>query len=228
VFIRSQDIRTDSLRLDDVARVTPPPSSEGARTRVHRGDLLVTITGANVARAALVDCDLVEAYVSQHVGMVRMVDSQLGPFIHIYATAPSGGRRVLLKVAYGAGKPGLNLDNLRELAVPLAPIAEQAAIVEAVEDQLSVIHHLEADILMKLKSARALRQSLFRDAFTGRLVPQNSNDEPAGELLKRIGTGREERARHAAKAKHATKEDRTKNKASHRPSVPKIRDARLP
>lgn len=203
IFVRSQDIKTDRLILADVAHVTPPESSEGARTRLHRGDLLVTITGANVAKAALVDCEIDEAYVSQHVGMTRFVDVKIGPFIHVYVTASSGGRKLLLKVAYGAGKPGLNLDNLRELPVPLPPLAEQAAIVEAVEAQLSVIDHLEADLEAKLKSAQALRQSILRDAFEGKLVPQDPDDEPAAELLKRIAAARAERATTAAKAAKA-------------------------
>lgn len=195
VFVRSQDIRTDRLVLADVAHVALPSSSEGARTRLHFGDLLVTITGANVAKAALVDCELEEAYVSQHVGMARFIEPAVGQFVHAYTTTPSGGRRVLLKAAYGAGKPGLNLDNLRELLIPLPSLAEQHVIVEAVEDQLSIIDHLERDLDARLKSAQFLRQSILRHAFTGQLVPQDPNDEPASELLKRIAAEREERAR---------------------------------
>lgn len=90
----------------------------------------------------------------------------------------------------------------RELHVPLPPLSEQEAIVEAVEDQLSVIDHIEADLGTKLKTARALRQSILRHAFTGHLVPQDPNDEPASDLLKRIAAEREERARQALAAKH--------------------------
>ena len=80
--------------------------------------------------------------------------------------------------------------------VLLPPFSEQDAIVEVVDDQLSVIEHSEADLDTKLKSAQALRQSILRNAFTGQLVPQDPNDEPASELVKRIAT---ERAAAAAK-----------------------------
>lgn len=88
---------------------------------------------------------------------------------------------------------------------PLPPLAEQEAIVEAVEDQLSIADHLEADIDAKLKSAQALRQSILRHAFTGRLVPQDPNDEPASELLKRIAAEREAQAGNAAVGRRGQK-----------------------
>ncbi|MGH8570707.1 MAG: hypothetical protein ACREXU_22555 [Gammaproteobacteria bacterium] len=61
-----------------------------------------------------------------------------------------------------------------------------------------MIDHLEADLDAKLKSAQGLRQAILRHAFTGRLVPQDANDEPAAELLKRIAAERESRARVSA------------------------------
>ena len=83
---------------------------------------------------------------------------------------------------------------LDEFLFPLPPLPEQEAIVEIVDRQLSVIERLEAEIDSKLKKVQGLRQAILRHAFTGRLVPQNPNDEPASELLKRIAAEREARA----------------------------------
>ena len=94
---------------------------------------------------------------------------------------------------------------LDDFVFPLPPLREQEAIVEAVEDQLSVIDHIEADINARLKSARSLRQAILRHAFTGQLVPQDPNDEPASELLKRIAAEREARAREAVTARLGSK-----------------------
>ncbi len=54
LFIRAQDIKTDSLNLQTIARVSIPNNAEGTRTAVTKGDILITITGANVTKSALV------------------------------------------------------------------------------------------------------------------------------------------------------------------------------
>ena len=84
--------------------------------------------------------------------------------------------------------------------------------MEAVEDQLSVIDHLEADLETRLRSSTGLRQSILRHAFTGRLVPQDPSDETASELLKRIAAEREERDRQAQAEKQAKPKTKTPRK----------------
>jgi type I restriction enzyme S subunit len=110
----------------------------------------------------------------------------------------------------GINDSGVSLTHKKigEIRIPLPPLAEQSVIVEAVEDQLSVIEHLEGDLEAKFKSSQALRQSILRRAFTGELVPQDPNDEPASELLKSIVIERKERARLAGAAKQANPRDR--------------------
>ena len=65
------------LNLDDIAFVKPPARAEGLRTKVRQHDLLITITGANVTKTALVEKAMGDAYVSQHVALVRLVDARL-------------------------------------------------------------------------------------------------------------------------------------------------------
>ncbi len=192
-FIRSQNINKDRLDLTDIAFVNPPSSAEGARTRVQKEDLLLTITGANVGKAARVDVDIDEAYVSQHVSLLRMIETKLADYLHVFLTSSAGGRGQLDKEAYGAGKPGLNLQQVAAVAVPLPSMSEISTLIEAVATYLKSANDQETAITTSLKQSAAQRKNILKTAFSGQLVPQDPNDEPAAVLLERIRAERAER-----------------------------------
>lgn len=199
VFIRSQDINKDWLDLSDVAFVNPPQSSEGTRTRVQRNDLLLTITGANVGKAAHVNIELEEAYVSQHVALIRPIQTSISTFLHMFLTAFAGGRGQLDKEAYGAGKPGLNLEQIGAVTVPLPPSQEVSVLIEALVTQLSEAEKQVQFINYAIVRSMAQRKNILKAAFSGQLVSQDPNDEPASVLLECI------RAERLSKAQTNTK-----------------------
>jgi type I restriction enzyme, S subunit len=194
LFIRAQDINTDKLVLTDVAHVKPPAGAEGARTRVCVGDLLVTITGANVSKAALVTESVGDAYVSQHVALVRPLLQELAPWLHLWTISPAHGRAQLLEAAYGEGKPGLNLDNVRSMAVALPPVDEQCEIVRRVEALLRVADLIGQAVAQGTVRTQGITQAVLAKAFRGELVPteaelarhEGRDYEPASVLLERI------------------------------------------
>jgi len=204
LFIRAHDIKTDSLRLETAAHVDLSGVTEGKRTRVQQCDILVTITGANVTKTALVRQALPESYVSQHVGLIRLFSPSFAPYLHLWIINPAHGRAKLERDAYGAGKPGLNLDSLRDLPVELPPLAEQHRIVAEVERRLSIVDEMEASVAASLARAERLRQAVLRKAFAGELVPQDPTDEPAAVLLERI------RAERASTPTYTTRAGRRK------------------
>ena len=124
-FIRAQNLKYDRLDLADMAFVDLPDKSEGMRTRVQIGDLLITITGANVTKTAFVTSDIGTAYVSQHVALARPIEGSNTEFLHWYLVSEAAGRKQLTASAYGAGKPGLNLENIRSVNIPLPRACHQ-------------------------------------------------------------------------------------------------------
>ena len=103
---------------------------------------------------------------------------------------------VTRQIGSGNNQPALNKSRFQEIVFPLPPLAEQRRIVAEVERRLSVIQQAEATVETSLKRAERLRQSILKQAFSGKLVPQDRNDEPASALLERIRVERE--ASHAA------------------------------
>ena len=77
-------------------------------------------------------------------------------------------------------------NQLKNFEIPLPPLLEQQVIVSEVERRLSVADEVEKTVAAELKRAEQLRQSILKQAFSGGLVPQDSNNEPASVLLERI------------------------------------------
>ena len=107
------------------------------------------------------------------------------------------------QVAHGIGMPRysettirhLTLEKIKAVPLPLAPANEQRRIARMVTAQRELTDHASGTITMSQRNAFALRQSVLKRAFEGRLVPQDPADEPASVLLERRAEREAERKR---------------------------------
>ncbi|MBL1146179.1 MAG: restriction endonuclease [Proteobacteria bacterium] len=112
-----------------------------------------------------------------------MVDSQyLNLFLNSHIAKQYGNR---VKTD-GVNQSNINGEKLINYPFPYCTLEEQKQVVAILDERLSVIDQTENDILYQLQKAEALRQSILKRAFSGKLVAQNPNDEPASVLLERI------------------------------------------
>jgi type I restriction enzyme S subunit len=84
----------------------------------------------------------------------------------------------------------INMGMLRAFPVPLGPTIEQAQILAALDTQIDALNEQERFVELGLKQAAAQRKNILKAAFSGQLVPQDPNDEPATALLERIRADR--------------------------------------
>jgi type I restriction enzyme S subunit len=164
LFIRAQNIKTDRLSLADQAFVNLPNKTEGLRAKVAKGDILVTITGSNLAKTALVEEEFKEAYVSQHIALTRPVEPNLGRWLHQQLTTDHGSRRTLLGYSKG-DKPGLNLPNVRSVPVPIPPLEEQQIILDRVEGLMEYCTALKKEIAISRTYTEKVMEAALGEAF---------------------------------------------------------------
>ena len=130
--------------------------------------------------------------------IIRARSLQCDPkYLDIYWNSPLGQQRVMEVAASTSGLYTLSVSKVTVIPVPIPPLSEQAVIVEAVEDAMSLVE--AADTAARNSNIRAsrLRQSILKNAFEGKLVEQNPTDEPASVLLDRIRAERERRPAHS-------------------------------
>lgn len=168
-FVRIGNLTRDRIRIDlsDIQFVDLPDDAEGKRTQLQPNDVMVSIT-ADLGSIGLVPDDIGEAYVNQHIAMVRFLNPVQGEFMAWYLRSDYG-QKDLLKNKRGGGKLGLGLDDIRDSRVPVISDAEAIKIVENIEARLSVCDSIEKTVDTALRQAEAMRQSILKQAFEGSL-----------------------------------------------------------
>ena len=114
----------------------------------------------------------------------------------------------LRAINQGAAQPNLNTSLIEATFIPLCSKKEMKIVARDIERSLSVCDQLIADIDIELMKSVTLRQSILKRAFSGQLVEQDPNDEPASVLLDRI------RAERKLAAKNNHSENTKKRKAT--------------
>lgn len=128
---------------------------------------------------------LIEATTNQAIAAIVLEGSSavLRGFLKWFLTKNYEEMRL---TASGGVQPNLNLGIIERMAIPLCTTAEAEILSLLLDEKFSQIDKVDAEITEQLDKAEALRQSILNKAFLGKLVPQETSDEPASELLKRI------------------------------------------
>ena len=190
-YLRAANVTWDGLDLSDVKEMDFSPK-EFDTYRLRRGDILLAEASGSadeVGKPAVWDGQIDGCCFQNTLIRVR-VSPEVVPYLyyHLLSDARSGA---LGRAARGVGIHHLGAQRTESWIVALPPLAEQRRIVAEVERRLSVIQQAEAAVEANLTRAERLRQSILKQAFSGKLVPQDPDDEPASVLLERIRAERE-------------------------------------
>ena len=152
---------------------------------LHNGDIVFARTGATVGKSYLIQGLSQKAIYASYLIRIQTFDLILPEYVKLFFESGYYWEQIELS-SVGIGQPNVNGTILGYLNIPLPPFAEQKRIVIEIEQWLSLIDQIERgkdDLHSVIKQTKSKILDL---AIHGKLVPQDPNDEPAIELLKRI------------------------------------------
>ena len=144
-------------------------------------DVLVVCKGAGVGKIAMNDVG--DVHIARQIQAVR---DETGIINSKYIKLCIASNISSIIANANGLIPGLKRELLLSLMVPIAPIKEQERIVSAIEHLYSYIDTLESNEGDLLNAIDQAKSKILDLAIHGKLVPQDPNDEPAIEILKRI------------------------------------------
>lgn len=141
MLLRSQNIQDGRLDLEDVAHISNDVDDDMRATRVLPGDLLLNITGASIGRNCLVPRGTDRANVNQHVCIIRSQDQELGRWLAACFQSQFVKSQIQA-VQSGAGREGLNFEQVGNLKVNLPEVQVRDAVLSQLERALPCIDAL--------------------------------------------------------------------------------------
>ena len=184
-LLRITDIQDNVVNWNTVP-YTDYPESKSENYILQAGDILFARTGATVGKSYLVDETVPKnAIYASYLIKVRVSD-MISPRYVKYFFESGFYWEQIANNSVGVGQPNVNGTSLGNLWLPIPPITEQRRIVDILESWCSIIEDLSVHQEFITQRIVELRGYILNLALSGKLVPQDSCDEPAIELLKRI------------------------------------------
>ena len=183
-FLSSKDVTTGKINWSDIKYITKELHQElYKRVAPFRNDILLAKNGTT-GIAALVDTDIVfDIYVT--LALIRPV-KYISPRYLLYVINSRFCKEQFNDHLTGIGLPNLHLRDINKTFIPLPPIEEQQRIVAKLDNWFEQIENLDSNREDLQRFIQQTKSKVLSLAIHGKLVPQDSNDEPAIELLKRI------------------------------------------
>lgn len=189
VFVR--DIRREKFENSDARYVDAAKAAELHQHIAGPGDVLITKMGDPPGDSTLFPMNAEPAVITADCIKLSPHDQLTTATYLNFAIRSELVQSQFKAITAGVAQQKVSLDRFRQLALPIAPLEEQAEIVRRIESAFGWLDRVAADHAAAARLLPKLDATVLAKAFRGELVPQNPSDEPASVLLERIKTERE-------------------------------------
>ena len=161
-FITIKNVKNCRITLDDVQHIVPPNNAEAKRTRVHEGDLLISIT-ADLGRTGVVTKEIADygGYINQHLTCIRLNQDAVRPLYVAYYMESEAGKSQFQTKNQSAVKAGLNFNAINSLRLMVPQIEIQDNFISFVEQT----DKSKLAIQQSLEQLETLKKSLMQQYF---------------------------------------------------------------
>ena len=183
-LLRITDIQNNNVCWDTVPFTNY--DKDVSNYLLEKGDILFARTGATVGKSFLIEEQLnLKAIYASYLIRVRTASDICPEYLKYFFESGYYWSQITSS-SVGVGQPNVNGTSLGCLNLPLPPFKEQKRIVSTLRDYFKGAENIEKAIHSLNGNISLLKSKVLELAVTGKLVPQNPDDEPAAELLRRI------------------------------------------
>ena len=168
IFLRSQNVYNEGLRLSDVSQISPEIDDSMSNTRVRYNDVLLNITGGSMGRCCLFDLTDTPANVNQHVCIIRTIAKIVRPEFLRYFWISESGPMAIGQYQTGGNRPGLNFEQIGNTKIPLCSPDEQDKIIRYLDRCCKTIDNLIEEKQALITELEAYKKSLIYETVTGK------------------------------------------------------------
>ncbi|MBH0057433.1 restriction endonuclease subunit S [Pseudoalteromonas sp. SWXJZ94C] len=174
LFFRITNLTRDTVepKLESIQNVKPPAGSEGERSKIRSGDLLISIT-ADLGSVCVADDSVVGGFVSQHVSLCRPNSLVISSRWLAYFILSDAAKEQFIGSGYGGTKIQLSLEDIRELNIAYPPVSEQGEIALYIDTKLEKFALLMNRAESQVNLLQERRTALISAAVTGKIDVRN-------------------------------------------------------
>jgi type I restriction enzyme, S subunit len=167
LFVRSQNVTFDGLKLNDVAYIPQKIHLEMKNSEIFPNDILLNITGASIGRCCIFPEGMGPANVNQHVCAIRLdePDENRAKFINEFLASPLGQNQIY-RLNAGSNRQGLNYQQVRSIVIPWPKDPEE--VKQIISNITKIKQSLITEIQVRDK-LYLLKKGLMQDLLTGRV-----------------------------------------------------------
>ncbi len=169
IFLRSQNIYNEGIRIDDVVYISDEIDEEMSNTRVYENDILLNITGGSIGRACIYNNASQPANVNQHVCIIRPIEKLINVmFLHFVIISNVGFNAINIYQS-GANREGLNFVQIENMIFPNPSLIEQQVISSFLDKKCTEIDNVIENKQKVIDKLTDYKKSLIYECVTGKM-----------------------------------------------------------